>query len=117
MYPAALAASAARFRDENLQEERVWSCNELTEAVEKALGVKVGREATRLRILQMGYCWKRTRYAPCKQIDPEVEGELGDAEKGAQDTCLTLYYLDELGFSLALPVTYTWSRRGNNHWC
>lgn len=26
---------------------------------------------------------------------------------------LTLYYLDEIGFSLALPLTYTWSERGS----
>lgn len=28
---------------------------------------------------------------------------------------MTLYYLDEVGFSLALPVTYTWSRRGSKN--
>ena len=26
-----------------------------------------------------------------------------------------MYYLDEVGFSLALPVTYTWSRRGSHN--
>lgn len=33
--------------------------------------------------------------------------------KGALEDRLTLYYLDEVGFSLALPVTYTWSKRGS----
>ena len=60
---------------EKLQEERTWTCNQLIEAVEKKFSVKVGREAMRLRILQMGYCWKRTRYVPCKEVDPEVERE------------------------------------------
>ena len=60
---------------EKLQEQRTWTCNQLIEAVEKTFGVKVGREAMRLRILRLGYCWKRTRYVPCKQIDPEVERE------------------------------------------
>lgn len=58
-----------------VQEERIWSCNQLAEAVEKEFRVKVGREAMRLRLLRLGYCWKRTRYVPCKQIDPEVEYE------------------------------------------
>ena len=46
---------------------------QLAEAVEKEFGVKVVREAMRLRILQLGYCWKRTRYVPYKQVDPEEE--------------------------------------------
>ncbi len=28
---------------------------------------------------------------------------------------MNLYYLDEVGFSLALPVTYTWSRCGSHN--
>lgn len=28
---------------------------------------------------------------------------------------MRLYYLDEVGFSLALPVTYTWSKRGRKN--
>lgn len=28
---------------------------------------------------------------------------------------MSLYYLDEVGFSLSLPVTYTWSRRGSHN--
>lgn len=60
---------------EKLQEERIWTCNQLTEAVEQAFGIEVGREAMRLRILRLGYCWKRTRYVPCKEVDPDVERE------------------------------------------
>lgn len=57
---------------EKLQEERTWTCNQLTEAVLEAFGIKVGREAMRLRILAMGYCWKRTRYVPCHEVNPEL---------------------------------------------
>lgn len=28
---------------------------------------------------------------------------------------MTLFYLDEVGFSLALPVSYTWSKRGTKN--
>lgn len=28
---------------------------------------------------------------------------------------MTLYYLDEVGFGLALPITYTWSKRGSRN--
>lgn len=57
---------------EKLQEERTWTCSQLIGAIQESFGITVGREALRLRILQLGYCWKRTRYVPCKEIDPEV---------------------------------------------
>ena len=36
----------------------------------KRSGIK--REAIRVKLLELGYAWKRTRYAPGKQADPEV---------------------------------------------
>ena len=60
---------------EKLGEQRTWTCSQLLDAVRGSFGIQVGREAIRLRILQLGYCWKRTRYVPCKAIDPEVERE------------------------------------------
>lgn len=73
--PEKVTAEMRAFILEKLQEERIWSCNQLSEAVLIAFGVEVGREAMRLRILEMGYCWKRTRYVACKEIDPELERE------------------------------------------
>lgn len=73
--PEKLNPELRAFVLEKLQEERIWTCNQLVEAVAEAFGVKVGREAMRLRILAMGYCWKRTRYVPCKAVDAEVERE------------------------------------------
>jgi hypothetical protein len=29
----------------------------------------------RKRVQELGYCWKRTRYVPCKEINPELERE------------------------------------------
>lgn len=73
--PEKLSPDIRAFVLGKLQEERIWTCSQLTEAVEKKFGVKVGREAMRLRILRLGYCWKRTRYVPCKDIDSNVERE------------------------------------------
>lgn len=73
--PEKISPDIRAFILEKLGEERTWTCSQLTEAVEKDFGVKVGREAMRLRVLHLGYCWKRTRYVPCKEIRPEVERE------------------------------------------
>ena len=63
------------FVEEKLQEERTWSCRQLVEAVGARFGVSVSLEAMRRRVGEMGYCWKRTRYVPCKAVEPEVEQE------------------------------------------
>lgn len=73
--PEKISSPIRAFVLEKLGEERIWTCSQLTEAVKKEFGIKIGREAMRLRILQMGYCWKRTRYVPCKEIDAKVEHE------------------------------------------
>lgn len=73
--PEKITPGIRRFVLERLQGERTWTCSQLLDAVRESFGIQVGREAMRLRILQMGYCWKRTRYVPCKQVDPEMERE------------------------------------------
>ena len=60
---------------EKLQEDRTWTCRQLVEAVEQKFKVGVSAEAMRKRVWKLGYCWKRTRYVPCKEIDLEVERE------------------------------------------
>jgi transposase len=60
---------------EKLQEERTWTCRLLVEAVEQMFKVSVSAEAMRRRVRELGYCWKRTRYVPCKEINLEVERE------------------------------------------
>lgn len=73
--PEKITPDIRAFVLEKLQEERTWTCSQLVEAVLESFGIGVGREAMRLRILQLGYCWKRTRYVPCKELDPELEAE------------------------------------------
>jgi len=58
-----------------LSEDRVWNSSLLGEAIAAAFGVKLGREVIRLKLLELGYSWKRARYAPGKQADPEVVAE------------------------------------------
>lgn len=58
-----------------LAEDRVWNSSLLSEAVREQFGVKLGREVIRLKLLELGYSWKRARYAPGKQADPEVVAE------------------------------------------
>jgi transposase len=60
---------------EKLQEDRTWTCRQLVEAVEQRFAVAVSVEAMRKRVRELGYCWKRTRYVPCKELDPELERE------------------------------------------
>ena len=70
--PEKLTQPIRTFVLEKLQEERTWTCSQLIEAIQGAFGITVGREALRLRILQLGYCWKRTRYVPCHEVNPEL---------------------------------------------
>ena len=58
-----------------LAEDRLWNSALLSEAVREQFGVRLGREVIRLKLLELGYSWKRARYAPGKQADPEVVAE------------------------------------------
>lgn len=55
-----------------LGEERAWTAAQLADDLGASFGVRVTPEAIRLRLQELGYCWKRTRYVPCKAIDPEI---------------------------------------------
>lgn len=63
------------FMHAKLAEDRVWNSTLLGETIEKEYSVSLGREAIRVKLLELGYSWKRTRYVPGKQADPEVVAE------------------------------------------
>lgn len=63
------------FLKRKLEEDRVWNSTLLSEAITEQFGVKLGREVIRVKLLELGYSWKRARYAPGKQADPEVVAE------------------------------------------
>lgn len=73
--PAKITPDVQAFLLDKLHEERTWTATHLIEAVEQHFHLTVGREAMRLRVRRLGYCWKRTRYVPCKPVDPNVERE------------------------------------------
>ncbi len=57
---------------ERLAEPRLWNSELLAEALQERFGVTVGRDAVRVRLLALGYSWKRGRYAPGQAPDPAV---------------------------------------------
>jgi transposase len=63
------------FMEERLSEERTWNATQLAEALAESFGLGLTPEAVRQHLLSMGYSWKRTRYAPAKDPDPEEERE------------------------------------------
>ena len=67
-----VTAEIKTFLATKLSEDRVWNSSLLSEAVAEQFGSKLGREAIRVTLLELGYSWKRTRYAPGKQADPDV---------------------------------------------
>lgn len=70
-----LTAEIEAFLHIKLAENRVWNSTLLGEAVEEKFGISLKRQAIRVKLLELGYSWKRTRYAPGKQADPEVVAE------------------------------------------
>ncbi len=74
------------FMEQRLSEKRIWNATQLAEALRESFGVEVTPEAVRQHLLSLGYRWKRTRYAPAKEPDPEEEmearEELEELKKG-----------------------------------
>ncbi len=80
---APLVTEEARtYMEERLSEERTWNATQLTEALSERFGLTVTPEAVRQHLLSMGYRWKRTRYAPAKDPDPEQEREAREELEG-----------------------------------
>jgi transposase len=73
--PPRITEEAKEFLEERLSQERTWNAPQLAEALLDGFGVWVSAEAIRQRLIAMGYSWKRTRYVPSKEPDPEQEGE------------------------------------------
>lgn len=84
--PPRVSGPMRDFMEERLAEARTWNATQLAEALEEGFGLAVTPEAVRQHLLSMGYSWKRTRYAPAKEPDPEEEREareeLGDLKRG-----------------------------------
>jgi transposase len=72
--PPRITEEVRGFMEEKLAEqERTWNATQLAEAVAEGFGVGVTPEAIRQHLVAMGYRWKRTRYVPSEEPDPEEE--------------------------------------------
>lgn len=65
-------AEIEAFLQTKLAQERVWNSTLLAEAVKEEFKLSLGRESIRVKLLELGYSWKRSRYAPSKTVDAEV---------------------------------------------
>lgn len=74
--PEKLTARMRELIREKLQKDRTWTCRQLVEVVKQGFAKAVSAEAMRKRMQELGYCWKRTRYVPCKRLDFEVERDI-----------------------------------------
>jgi transposase len=61
--------------EERLTEERTWNATQLAEVLKEEFALVVTPEAVRQHLHSMGYSWKRTRYVPNKEPDPDEERE------------------------------------------
>ena len=61
--------------EKRLGEERTWNATQLSETLKEEFSLTVTPEAVRQHLISMGYSWKRTRYAPSREPDPEEERE------------------------------------------
>ncbi len=73
--PPRITERMRAFMEHRLSEERTYNATQLAETLEKGFGLEVTPEAVRQHLLSMGYRWKRTRYAPAKEPNPEEEHE------------------------------------------
>jgi transposase len=84
--PPSFTPEMEGFLHQKLAEERTWNCTTLAEALEERFGIRLGREALRLKLQALGYRWKRTRYIPSRQPDSQAEArareELAELKRG-----------------------------------
>jgi transposase len=73
--PPRITERMRRYMEGRLCEQRTWNATQLARALGEELSVVVTQEAVRQHLRSMGYAWKRTRYGPAKEPDPEEERE------------------------------------------
>ena len=115
--PTKFTPEIIAFLKTQLELDRVWNSSLLSEAIEEKFNVNIARETIRVKLLELGYAWKRTRYIPSKKpnekIVSEFKADLDTLKKGASEGKLTLKYLDQCGFLLMMTLCYTWFKKGS----
>jgi transposase len=73
--PGKFTTDIEAFLKQLLEQNRVWNSSILAEEIKTKYGVRISSEAVRLKLLELGFSWKRTRYSPGKTPNPEVVAE------------------------------------------
>jgi transposase len=73
--PGKFNTAIEAFLKAQLEQDRVWNSSLLREGIAIKFSVDLSIEAIRLKLRELGYSWKRTRYAPGKTPDPAVVAE------------------------------------------
>jgi transposase len=83
--PAKITAEITAFLERKLLEGRTWNCSQLAQEIQIEFHVEVKRDTIRVKLLELGYSWKRGRYSPGKTLDPTVvakhKAELEELQK------------------------------------
>jgi transposase len=84
--PAHFTPEIESFIRQKLSEDRIWNAQLLCDEVQQSLNVKLSREPMRLKLLEMGFSWKRARYSsgkpPTKEVVLEHRANLETLKKG-----------------------------------
>jgi len=70
--PSHMTPEIEQFLREKLLEERFWNAPLLSEQISRTFGVTIGPRALANHLQRLGYSWKRARYSPAKQLDPDI---------------------------------------------
>jgi transposase len=70
--PAKLSAQMIVFLELKLTENQIWNCTLLAQEIQTEFGVDIKRDTIRVKLLELGYSWKRGRYSPGKTLDAAV---------------------------------------------
>ena len=70
--PAKITTEIAVFLERNPLEDRTWNCSQLAQEIQTEFSAEIKRDTIRVKLLELGYSWKRGRYSPGKTLDPTV---------------------------------------------
>lgn len=73
--PAKITAEIAAFLETKLLENRTWNCSQLAQEIRSAFDTDIKRDTIRVKLLELGYSWKRGRFSPGKTLDAAVVGQ------------------------------------------
>jgi transposase len=80
--PPRITKGMRSYMEGRLAEKRTWNATQMAEALCERFAITVTPEAVRQHLHEMGYSWKRTRYAPSKEPDAGEEREAKEELEG-----------------------------------